>query len=166
MNSVERKRKQLEQLFRSFIMQWRAIQKVSWGCGNWEGNVVWNCATSFTRSLTLQFHKSLMKTLRSMLLCYLLIADFAEKEFVSFVPFSVEHSIWWREYQRPHNCQKDFCDLIMESTAEEEAAGMIWVLSVSVRHKPIQVVPNLWEIIVQYNLLSRIPFFSLCSRVV
>ena len=29
MNSVERKRKQLEQLFRSFIMQWRAIQKVS-----------------------------------------------------------------------------------------------------------------------------------------
>ena len=52
MNFIERKRRQLDQLFRSFIMQWRAIQKVSWGCGNWEGNVVWNCATSNTQSLT------------------------------------------------------------------------------------------------------------------
>ena len=34
--------------------------------------------------------------------------------------------------------QKSFLYLIMESTAEEEAADMIWVLSVSVRHKLFQ----------------------------
>ena len=98
MNFIERKRRQLDQLFRSFIMQWRAIQRVSWGCGNWEGNVVWNCATSNTQSLTAshKFDENFQEVCCYVICSFLILT---RRNDVSLVPFSVEHSIWWREYQ-------------------------------------------------------------------
>ena len=63
----------------------------------------------------------------------------------SYIPWcmSISNFEKWRRrkiYQYCHliHHQKSFLYLIMESTAEEEAADMIWVLSVSVRHKLFQ----------------------------